>query len=175
MESCIFGGKYYKLYPCLVIPQGVKNALRQPYGMVLASTTLHTVTSNVQDPSDRCSQKASLLGKDIQIIFTAQRDEGCLKLFLEENRLSGRVTLIDLDRLLNAIMLNQLASPYFADIASKKKLSSLTPDTPRLLQPTEHAVIPIEQSRSRISTYFYSAASLAVAAVAIVIFKGKIP
>ncbi|MGH2638245.1 MAG: hypothetical protein ACRDF4_03015, partial [Rhabdochlamydiaceae bacterium] len=63
----------------LVIPQGIKNALHYPYGIVLASTTLHTATSNLQDPSDRCAQKASLLGKDIQIVFTAKKDEARLR------------------------------------------------------------------------------------------------
>jgi hypothetical protein len=174
MEQCV---RYLKeaVDGSLVIPQGIKNTLRHPYGMVLASTTLHAVTSDVQDPSDRCAQKASLLGKDIQIIFTAKKDEDRVKRFLEENGLNGRVTLIDLDRLLNAVILNQLASPYFADIVSKKKLASLTPGTPRLLRPDQPEVTSREGTHSRLSTYFYSVASLAIAAVAVVIFKGRIP
>lgn len=172
MEQCI---RYLKtaLAEGLVIPQGIKNTLRHPYGMVLASTTLHTATSNVQDPSDRCAQKASLLGKDIQIIFTAQKDEDRLKLFLEENGLRGKVTLIDLNRLLNAIVLNQLASPYFADIASKKKLASLAPGIPRRTPASSEATMS-KETHPDASRYSYLSAGLAIVAAIAVIFGREI-
>jgi hypothetical protein len=168
MEQCIRDLKI-AVDEGLVIPQGIKNALRYPYGIVLASTTLHTVTSNVQASSDRYAQKASLLGKDIQIMFTAQKDKDRLRLFLEENGLRGKVMLIDLDRLLNAIVLNQLASPYFADIASKKKLASLTPGIPRKAYSALPKARTSKGSHSDASRFSYLSLGLAaVTAIAIV-------
>lgn len=172
MEQCI---RYLKISvnEDLVIPQGIKNSLRHPYGMVLASTTLHTVTSNAQDPVDQCAQKASLLGKDIQIIFTAQKDEDRLKLFLEENGLREKVTLMDLDRLLNAIVLNQLASPYFADIASKKKIVDLVPGTPRKARSILSEAMTPTKTPPDTYGYSYLNAGLAfVAAIAVVFGRG---
>jgi hypothetical protein len=154
----------------LIIPQGITNALSHPYGMVLASTTLHTMTSNAQDPSDRNAQKASLLGKDIQIIFTAEKNIDRLNLFLEENRLKGKVTLIDLHSLLNAIELHQLASPYFADIASKEKLVSLSPGIPRKIQSAPSETTTSQKIQPDVSTYSYWSAGLAVVTAMAFIF-----
>lgn|GEM_PF-1703340 len=154
----------------LVIPQGVTNALSHPYGMVLASTTLHTMTSNAQNPSDRNAQKASLLGKDIQIIFTAEKNVDRLNLFLEENRLRKKVTLLDLSSLLNAIELNQLASPYFADIASQKKLVSLSPGIPRKIQSAPSETTTSRKTQSDVSTYSYWSAGLVIMAAVAFVF-----
>lgn len=157
----------------LVIPQGVLGALRLPYGMIFASNTLHTMTSNFRDPSDRSAQKASLLGKDIQIIFTDKENKYRLKLFLKEKEIHEKVTLINLDILPKVIVLNQLASPYFADIASSKKLAEMIQGTPRLIRSIPSETTPPIMTSSSLSSYSYLGLSLVVVAVAVGIFRER--
>ena len=158
----------------LLIPQGILGALRLPYSMVLASNTLHTMASNLQNPSDRSAQKASLLGKDIQVIFTDKENEHRLSLFLKENGLVGRVSLLDVDILPNVILLNQLASPYFADIVSKRKLAKMVSGMPRTIHSLQLSNAPSTTDSFELSIYTYLGLSIAITIVAVGIFRKKI-
>lgn len=101
------------------------NLAEQPFPVVFSSRTIHTEPLQLNCPSERVSPKASKLGKDIQYIFT-DTIENMEKLqnYLESNAIDN-VALYTFQELKNAIDINKLASEYFADFASMKKLALL--------------------------------------------------
>lgn len=102
----------------IIIPKGIEEAIKNPYPLIFGSTTLHTYMAS---SSERCAQKASLLGKDIQIIYVSEKDKDHLSAFLKDNGIENKVTLADINELDYAYALNQLALPYFIDFISAKK------------------------------------------------------
>lgn len=103
------------------IPENFSEFLENHYPLVFASTTLHPYAP--KQASERCAQKAALLGKDIQTIFTTSQNREKTEKFLREQHVEAAVR--DLEELDDAITVNRIASPYLADIASAKKIAQL--------------------------------------------------
>ncbi len=61
------------------------------------------------DHSEECSVKSAILGKDIQMIFVLEKDRDKM------NDLEN-LQVYSIRQLCQAILFNQLASPYMADI-----------------------------------------------------------
>lgn len=110
-----------KLKEDLIIPKGVVEASQKPYGLIFASKTLHPLTA---DKSERSAIKAARLGKDIQLIFVSDENKAHLSSYLKEQKLDQSVEIVDMNRLSDAILLNELASPYLASFASPKKVKA---------------------------------------------------
>ncbi len=80
----------------------------KPFPIIFGSTTLDTQMIN---HSEECSVKSAVLGKDIQMIFVWEKDQD--KVTNLEN-----LHVYSIQQLCQAILFNQLASPYMADIIS---------------------------------------------------------
>lgn len=106
-------------------PEGVKEAIKSIFPITFGSTTLNPLTAEPQNPSERCSVKATRLGKDLQYIFVNASDITKVRNFLKGQGLENTVKVIDNSHLDGAILLNRLAAPYFCDIASRKKMETL--------------------------------------------------
>lgn len=109
----------------VIVPDGLAEAIKHPYPLVMGSKNLHPRTV-AYNSTEKCCEKSALLGKDIQIIFVEEKNTEHLRSFLKGHGLESKITLIDMESLSAAVLLNQLASPYFADIASRKKITALT-------------------------------------------------
>lgn len=107
----------------LNIPKGVQEATEKTYPIVFGSHSLHTQTIDLSNPYEQASIKASKLGKDLQMVFVPSEDVVKANNFLKAQGLLDRVKVFAFDDMMNAWCLNALASPYFADFASRKKLA----------------------------------------------------
>ncbi len=106
-------------------PEGIKEALARIYPLIMGSSVINPLLANIQSPEERLSIQALQIGKEIQYIFCNAEDQEQVTAYFERASLRGHIQVLPMEDLQAAICLNRILSPYFCDIASRKKLASI--------------------------------------------------
>lgn len=97
----------------------------KPFSIIFGSTNLHTRSYSARNNLERRTQKFCLLGKEIDFLSVKKENIDEINVYLKEHDLEEKVKIVDRETLQDAMLLNQLASHYFADFASRKKLAKI--------------------------------------------------
>lgn len=129
---------YYFINKCEMHLDSLKKALTQPlktiekvkdvktpFPIIFGSTNIHTKWESLQHNLERRTQKFCQLGKDIDFLSVNGENIDELYTYLEKHGLEEKVKIVDNETLKQAVLLNQLASHYFIDFASRKKLAKI--------------------------------------------------
>lgn len=106
----------------VIVVQEIPEDLRNPYPLLLASKTVHSMQLVRSQLQEFLAHKACLLGRDIQAIGVHKSDRERLQVYLETHGLTGKVQLIEREDFEKAIKLTSFASHYFEDVVSSKKI-----------------------------------------------------
>jgi len=132
--------EYYYFYfdKCQMNLNSLKKALTQPvvkiektedfkapFPIIFGSTNIHTKWSPTYNYLERRTQKFCQLGKDIDFISVDNENINELDAYLKRHNLHNKVKIVSNVTLKNSILLSQLASHYFVDFASCKKLAKI--------------------------------------------------
>lgn len=100
------------------------------YPIVFGSTNIHSEFVSWKDNLERRTQKFCLLGKDFDFLSVKSDKINALKAYLKEHDLEEKIKIVGTDTLMQAFLLNSLASHYFADFASNKKMAKIFNEEP---------------------------------------------
>lgn len=108
----------------VTVVKGMQEAIQKPYGLIFVSKTIHP-TYDLRKGNEVTSQNGCQVGTDIHTVLTMPEKRKDVEEFFAQQQMEKLITFGHISDLTYANAVNKMASPYFADFASSKKMGEI--------------------------------------------------